>query len=82
MAYFKIIDKTRKDGFVNTVSGASALFDEIEDIVGMKECPCNGIPYALEVEGWGELCAIGEIYETEDFVVECLTLEEWLEYQD
>ena len=83
MAHFKIIDKNRKDGFVNIVDapfGSQVLFAEIEDIVGMKECPCNGIPYALEVDGWGELCSYGEVYETEDFVVVCLSPSEYYEY--
>ena len=83
--YFKIIDKNRTDGFVNIVRapfGSQVLFAEIEDIVGMKPCPANDIPYALEVDGWGELACEGEIYETEDFVVVALPYEDYRDYID
>lgn len=82
MAYFKVFDKNRTDGYCAIINGSPQLFDEIDDIVGDMVCPANGIPYAIEVEGWGELAAIGEIYETSDFVVECISWEEYLEYQD
>jgi len=81
--YFKIIDKRRTDGMISIVDtclSRGILYDEIEDIVGDKECPANGIPYAIEVDGWCDLACEGEIYETRDFVVECLSEEEYLEY--
>lgn len=83
--YFKIIDKNRTDGFVNIVKaprGGQVMFCEIEDIVGMKLHPLTDVPYAMEVDGWADDDAFpGDIYETEDFVVECLTEDEYLEYQ-
>ena len=86
MAYFKIIDKNRTDGFVDIVEaprGSQIMFYKIEDIVGMKLHPLTEVPYAMELDGWADDNAFpGEIYETEDFVVECLSWEEYLEYQD
>ena len=81
--YFKIIDKRRTDGMISIVDtclSRGILYDEIEDIVGDKEGPANGIPYAIEVDGWGDLAAEGEIYETADFVVVCLSYEEYYDY--
>lgn len=81
--YFKIIDKNRTDGRIDIINNGrdkGILYDEIEEIVGDKECPCNGIPYPIEVDGWGELACIGEIYETEDFVVVCISEEEYNDY--
>lgn len=84
--YFKIIDKNRTDGRIELVDNLrrtpDGIYEEIEDIVGDKECPCNGIPYKIEVEGWADLACIGEIYETREFVVECLSEEEYREYYD
>lgn len=82
--YFKLIDKRRTDGRVDIIkapAGSQRLFAEIEEMVDMKPCPANDIPYALEVDGWGELACEGEIYETEDFVVECLSYKEYFEYE-
>ena len=76
--YFKVIDKNRTDGRVDIVE-ASELYETIDGIVGDKKAPC-GMPYSVEVDGWGELCTWGETYETEDFVVVCLTDEEYEEY--
>ena len=85
MGYFKLIDKSRKDGFIDIFKasrGSQIMFDKIWDIVGDK-LHTNGIPLALELDGWADDDAFpGEIFETEDFVVECLSLEEFLEYQD
>lgn len=84
--YFKVIDKNRTDGLVEYVDNyrriQDGIYETIEEIVGDMECPCNGIPYKIEVEGWADLAYEGEIYETRDFVVECLTEEEYEEYTD
>ena len=82
--YFKVIDKNRTDGcieYIDAPEGSQVLYDVIDDMVGEK-LHTNGIPLNIEVDGWSELACIGEIYETEDFVVECLSEEEYLEYQD
>ena len=59
------------------VALARELYDIVEEMVGLKENPVNGIPYAIEVDGWGELAAIGELYETPEFLVECISEEEY-----
>ena len=86
MAYFKLIDKNRTDGFVDIFKaprGSQILYYKIEEIVGMKPHPLNGIPLALEVDGWADDNAFpGDIYETEDFVLVCLSEAEYYEYQD
>ena len=49
----------------------------------MLEAPCcDGIPYALDVDGWGELACIGEIYEGDGFTVEAVSYEEYHENMD
>lgn len=86
MGYFMIYDKSRTDGFVDIVKaprGSQIMYDKIEDIVGMKLHPLTEVPYAIEVDGWVDDIAFpGEVYETEDFVVDCISWEEYLEYQD
>lgn len=76
--YFKVIDKNRMDGRIDCVE-ADEIYNSIENIVGYKECPANGIPYPIEVDGWAELACEEEVYETSDFVVVCLTEEEYEE---
>lgn len=82
--YFKIIDKNRMDGHDDYVDNREGyeIYEHIEEIVGDMECPCNGIPYKIEVEGWADLACHGEIYETKDFVVECLTEEDFKDYTE
>lgn len=83
--YFKVIDKHRTDGhddYVDLHRRSGGIYELIEEIVGDMECPCNGIPYAIEVDGWADLACEGEIYETRDFVVECLSEEEFNEYTE
>ena len=58
-----------------------SMIYEIEDIVGMEPNPANDIPHALEVDGWGELACIGETYDADEFNVECITKEEYDEWQ-
>lgn len=82
--YFKVIDKHSTDGHDEYVDNLRRLpdgiYELIEEIVEDMECPANGIPYKIEVEGWADLACEGEIYETRDFVVECLSQEEYDEY--
>lgn len=82
--YFKVIDKHRMDGrdeYVdNLLQKPDSIYDIIEEIVGDMECPANGIPYKIEVDAWCDVSCIGEIYETENLVVECLSKEEYEEY--
>lgn len=80
--YFKIINKKKnRRTVVDAPWGSQVLFAEIEDIVGMEPNPANDIPHALEVDGWGELACIGETYDADEFNVECITKEEYDEWQ-
>ena len=83
-SYFKVIDKNRTDGHIeivdNLLQRPDCIYDIIEEIVGDKECPANRIPYKIEVDGWCDLACEGEIYETRDFVVVCLSEEEYNNY--
>lgn len=80
--YFKIINKTKnRRTVVDAPAGSQVLFSEIENIVGMDPNPANDIPHALEVDGWGELAWIGETYEAEKFDVECISEDEYKEWQ-
>ena len=47
----------------------------------MDPNPANDIPHALEVDGWGELACEGETYEAEKFDIECISEEEYKEWQ-
>lgn len=40
--------KNRTDGHIDYIK-ADEIYEAIEDIVGDKECPANGIPYSIEV---------------------------------
>lgn len=80
--YFYIKDNIHnREKVVKAPFGSQILYREIEDIVGMKKY-WNGIPYALEVDGWGELACVGELYESDEgeFVVEAITEEEYNEF--
>ena len=83
--YFKLIDKHRTDGRVDIFEaprGSQVVFHKIQGIVGDK-LHTNGIPLSLEVDGWADDSAFpGEIFETEDFVLESLSEEEYLEYAE
>ena len=82
--YFKVIDKNRTDGRIDYIDNdaGSEVYDAIDEIVGDMECPSSGVPYPIEVDGWCDLACDGEIYETKDFVVECLSEEEYEEYTE
>lgn len=79
---FRVSYKNRMDGrieYLDAPEGSRVLYEIIDDMVGEKLHP-SGVPFSIEVDSWGELACIGEIYETEDFVVECLSKEEYEEY--
>lgn len=76
--YFLIKDKQRKKKkAVKAPAGSQILYEEIEKLVGDLPCPVNGIPFSMEVDGWGELARIGERYETDAFEVVCLSDKEF-----
>ena len=68
-AYFRIIDKHDPSGR-SYYSSLDSLFEDIEGLVG-ERLHKNGIPIAIEVEGWAELATYEEIWENEDIVVLC-----------
>lgn len=47
------------------------VYREVYAEVGDTLAP-NGIPLAQEIEGWSELCAIGEEYVTDMFTIKCV----------
>lgn len=81
-SFFYIQDKIHgREKVVRAEPGSQLLYCEIEEIVGLKEC-WFGVPYAIEVDGWGELACVGETYEPDDdeFLVEAISSEEYYEY--
>lgn len=85
--YFKVIDKNRTDGHIEYIDNQrrvpDGMYETIEEIVGDKECTnTGGNLYKIEVEDWCDLACVGEIYETREFVVECLSEEDYREYQE
>ena len=80
--YFYIQDNIHGvEKVVKAPAGSQILYDEIESIVGMKKC-WNEILYAIEVDGWGELACIGELFEAKEgeFLVEAISEEEYENY--
>lgn len=49
-----------------------SLYYEIQRLVGDEPCPQSGIPFPLEVQGWGELACLGETFDAESFSVVCI----------
>ncbi len=86
MGYFRI---TAKNGtktqlhrpiHVRHNNGDQILFAVIDDIAGLAPCPANDIPYALEVDSWGDdQATVGDNYDTDLFTVECITEQEFRE---
>ncbi|MBO7509961.1 MAG: hypothetical protein J6T35_02150 [Bacteroidales bacterium] len=75
--YFYIRDNVLiREKVVKAPAGSQILYDVINEVVGDKKAE-NGIPYAIEVDGWGELASIGELYETAEFLVEAISEEEF-----
>lgn len=80
--YFKIINKKKNRRMVaDAPAGSQVLYSEIEEMVGMLPSPENGIPHALEVDGWGEMACEGDTYKADEFDVECITKEEYNQWQ-
>ena len=80
--FFKIVNKAHTSPvfhrYVKAPVGGQVLYSEVTDIVGEeKRCQVNDIPLAIEIDGWGELACIGETYETDDLLVECISEEEF-----
>lgn len=79
--YFYIRDNVLiREKVVKAPLGSQILYDVINELVGLKKNPSNDIPYAIEVDGWGELACIGELYETAEFIVEAISEEEYRNY--
>lgn len=81
--YFYIRDNILiREKVVKAPVGSQILYDVIHELVGLKKCPANDIPYAIEVDGWGELACVGELYEAHDgeFLVEAISEEEYNEF--
>lgn len=80
--YFYIRDNVLiRERVVKAPAGSQILYDAIEEVVG-DAVANNGIPYAVEVDGWGELASIGELYEDPEgeFFVEAISEEEYNEF--
>ena len=76
--YFKILNKkTGSETLIKAPAGSQKLYDEIEDIVDMAPVPSTGIPYAIEVDSWGELASVNESFTAPDFDVECISEERY-----
>ena len=76
--YFYVWDDVLiRERALRAEDGDQALYDVVEEMVRDKKNPCNGIPYSIEVDGWGELATIGERYETPEFIIECISEEEY-----
>lgn len=76
--YFYIRDDILiREKVVKAPAGSQILYDVINELVGLKKNPSNDIPYAIEVDGWGELACIGEFYETAEFLVEAISEEQY-----
>lgn len=56
---------------MSCITAKRHIYRTIYDLVGEKLAP-NGIPLAQEIEGWSELCGIGEEYITDKFTVKCI----------
>lgn len=86
--YFKVIDKNRTDGRIDYIDNdgqsgyaGSEMYDAIEEVVGDMECPSSGVPYPIEVDGWCDLACEGDTYKADEFDIECITEEEYNEWQ-
>lgn len=66
---FRIIDKKDQSGRIR-YSPLGSLYGIIDRLVGGK-LHKNGIPVAIEVEGWAEIASYDEIWESDDIVVIC-----------
>ena len=82
MSFFRIqFEKDKQNGnriYVCHPFGSQKMYEEIEDIAP-GAVHSNGIPLALEVDGWADDQAFhGDVFRTEEgFSVECITEEEF-----
>lgn len=77
--FFKVTNllKDENPRFVKAPVGSQHLYDCIEEIVGDETCPASGVPYPVEVDGWGELAWVGQQFECKEFLVDCISEEEF-----
>lgn len=68
-ANFRILDKRDKNGRASYAS-LGTIYNIVDRMVGDK-LHNNGIPIAIEVEGWAELASYDDVWENEDIVVIC-----------
>lgn len=72
MSKFKItIKQTGETHFVKNQQ-KHELYYAVEDIVGDDDLTPNGIPTAIEADGWGDFAYIGEKFEHEKFTIELI----------
>lgn len=80
MSFFRIKTTAGKTTYVNHEPGSQAVYDEIDRIVGEKPHPVTGVPQSIEFDGWADDQAyIGDVRETEDYTIECISEEEYRE---
>ena len=83
MSFFRIdfSDNKKPSRYVKHTNGSQCLYAEIEEHIGLCPCPVNDIPYALEIDGWGDdQACIGDVYETEaGLTITCISEEEFRE---
>ena len=90
MAFFKITfhngtfrGKRRQPVFVHHNNGSQMLFTAVDEIIG--DAPHNnGIPCAIEIDGWGDdQACLDDTFTTDlGFDVTCITEEEFREETD
>ena len=66
----KITEKST--GFVWWKKTEEEVYDVVYDLVGDKLAD-NGISLAQEVAGWADLATVGERYESDEILVECVS---------
>lgn len=72
MVQFRFVPKKRCTKFLYPLLvNQKNVFNHVHAMVGDALTP-DGIPVAQEVEGWSELCCVGDIYELDDFNIECV----------
>lgn len=79
--YFYVRDDVGiREKVIKAPMGSQALYDVVKEMVGMKKNPSNDIPYAIEVDGWGELACEGEWYEVPEFAIVAISEEEYNDF--
>ena len=72
MSKFIIKDKTNpQNTIIAPYRGSDTdLYTPVSYIVGETALHNNGVPICLEVQGWGELACIGDIWENDRLTIE------------